>query len=68
MQLFNLASDPLEKQDLAASEIDRRKALLALLEAGPDKAAKQQKRQKPDDKIDIDPAMEEQLKSLGYTE
>jgi hypothetical protein len=64
VQLFDLSTDPAEKNDLSSSETDLRDELLRVLEAGP--AAMPAPAGK--EKVELDSATEEQLRSLGYTE
>jgi arylsulfatase A-like enzyme len=64
VQLFDLSTDPAEKNDLSSSEADLRDELLRVLEAGP--AATPAPAGK--EKVELDSATEEQLRSLGYTE
>ena len=63
VQLFDLSTDPVEKNDLSSSEPDLRDELLRVLKAGPAAAAPAAK-----EKVELDSATEEQLRSLGYTE
>jgi len=67
VQLFDLSTDPRELNDLADREPSRRKDMLALIEAGPDKVTARRP-PSPTKEVDVDPALKEQLKSLGYTE
>lgn len=64
VQLFDLSTDPAEKNDLSSSEPDLREELLRVVEAGP--AATPAPAGK--EKVELDSATEEQLRSLGYTE
>ncbi len=64
VQLFDLSTDPAEKNDLAASEPDLRDELLRVLGEGPAAAPKKA----AGEKVKLDSATEEQLRSLGYTE
>jgi arylsulfatase A-like enzyme len=64
IQLFDLGADPAEKNDLAATETDLRDELLRVLEAGPATTPAPRGREK----VELDSATEEQLRSLGYTE
>lgn len=64
VQLFDLSTDPAEKNDLSSSESDLRDELLRVLKAGP--AATPAPAAK--EKVELDSATEEQLRSLGYTE
>jgi arylsulfatase A-like enzyme len=64
VQLFDLSTDPAEKNDLSSSEPDLHDELLRVLEAGP--AATPVPAGK--EKVELDSATEEQLRSLGYTE
>jgi arylsulfatase A-like enzyme len=64
VQLFDLSTDPAEKNDLSSSEADLRDELLRVLEAGPAAAPAPAAKEK----VELDSATEEQLRSLGYTE
>ena len=64
VQLFDLSTDPAEKNDLSSSETDLRDELLRVLEAGPAAAPAPAAKEK----VELDSATEEQLRSLGYTE
>jgi arylsulfatase A-like enzyme len=64
VQLFDLSTDPAEKNDLSSSETDLRDELLRVLEAGPAAAPAPAGKEK----VELDSATEEQLRSLGYTE
>ena len=64
VQLFDLSTDPAEKNDLSSSEPDLRDELLRVLEAGPAAAPAPAAKEK----VELDSATEEQLRSLGYTE
>lgn len=63
-ELYNLAEDPREKNDLSAERPDERDRLLELLRAGPQAAVPAAE---PRD-VELDDATEEQLRSLGYTQ
>jgi arylsulfatase A-like enzyme len=64
VQLFDLSTDPAEKKDLSATEADLRDELLRVLDEGPAAAPA-----KPaGEKVELDSATQEQLRSLGYTE
>jgi arylsulfatase A-like enzyme len=62
VQLFDLSTDPAEKNDLSSGETDLRDELLRVLKAGPAAAPAGK------EKVELDSATEEQLRSLGYTE
>jgi len=66
VEVFDLATDPVERQD-RSSEAAKRTELEQLLDAGPG-SAPPPPTARPPDQVEIDPAMQEQLRSLGYTE
>jgi arylsulfatase A-like enzyme len=61
-ELYDIAQDPTEKSDLAATQTDRAEALHALLI----KAKRARPLYAPGSAGKIDPALREQLKNLGY--
>ena len=66
VQLYNLDTDPLEKVNLAPDQPDHVAELRVLLEKHAlDNAKRAEKLDKPA-KVDIDPALSEKLRDLGY--
>jgi arylsulfatase A-like enzyme len=62
--LYNLSKDPLESTDQAEKESQQTSKLSVILKTGPGQKTKIQ----TPGKATVDPATEEQLRSLGYTE
>jgi len=65
-QLYDLAADPLEKCDLAASETERADRLLAALDAARERFGRVAARLPSPPVPNLDRMLEEQLRALGY--